>query len=165
MQSAAQSSHEPNTSATMRASYLTHMCMQTLSPQLAATELEMPKTTRRLVAKHVGNSVREVAHIIDTPLQPPSDDEVLVKMTHVGINGGCETFRARGEFACVLLPPTHAIVLPGSTYALLAFCCSYNTTFHKYSTSRTTQSAENTNAKFFHTNGNATLTSGTTRNE
>lgn len=29
----------------------------------------------------------------------PGEGEVLVKVTHAGINGGCETFRARGEHA------------------------------------------------------------------
>lgn len=63
---------------------------------------------RRLVAKHVGQSVRDVASVIEAPVQQPGDDEVLLSMTHVGINGGCETFRARGEFACA--PPRAACI-------------------------------------------------------
>ena len=61
---------------------------------------ELPHSTRRLVARHTGASVRDVAHVIDSPLSAPQADEVLVKLTHTGINGGCETFRARGEHLC-----------------------------------------------------------------
>jgi hypothetical protein len=42
---------------------------------------------------------------------------VLVKMTHVGINGGCETFRARGEHLCVPGPfRLHVAVPQGAPY-------------------------------------------------
>jgi hypothetical protein len=60
----------------------------------------VPKTTRRLVGRHVGSSFREVAHVVESPLPELEEGQVLVKMTHVGVNGGCETFRARGEHWC-----------------------------------------------------------------
>lgn len=59
----------------------------------------VPKTFRALVAPAVGKSFAEVATIqeLDTPedLQP---DEALIRVEYAGINGGCETFRARGEY-------------------------------------------------------------------
>jgi hypothetical protein len=64
-------------------------------------ELEaVPLVTKRLVAKCSGASFREVAHVITSPLTKLEEGQVLVRMTHVGINGGCETFRARAEHAC-----------------------------------------------------------------
>lgn len=61
---------------------------------------QVPTATKRLVAKRTGASFREVAHVITSPLPELEEGQVLVRMTHVGINGGCETFRARGEHAC-----------------------------------------------------------------
>lgn len=59
----------------------------------------LPTTYRRLVAKKTGRSFRDVAQIIETPLRMPSEGEVLVKVAYAGVNGGCETFRSRGEYA------------------------------------------------------------------
>lgn len=52
------------------------------------------------MARQTGSSFREVAHVVDVPLPTLEEGQVLLRMTHLGINGGCETFRARGEYAC-----------------------------------------------------------------
>eukprot|EP00775_Hariotina_reticulata_P004107 gene4107-4353_t len=59
----------------------------------------LPTTYKRLVAKHTGRSFREVAEVVEDPLPVPGPNEVLIKLKFAGINGGCETFRARGEYA------------------------------------------------------------------
>lgn len=59
----------------------------------------MPKTYRALVAGRVGASFREVATVEELPIPTLAEGEVLVKVLYAGVNGGCETFRARGEFA------------------------------------------------------------------
>ena len=60
---------------------------------------QLPATYRRLVAKGCGRSFREVATLTPPlPLPTPGPKEVLLRMRYAGINGGCETFRARGEF-------------------------------------------------------------------
>lgn len=59
---------------------------------------QLPTTTRKVVAKHVGGSFREVATVVEEPLPELGPGDVLVRVKHVGINAGCETFRARGEF-------------------------------------------------------------------
>lgn len=65
-----------------------------------AKQQQIPTYTRRLVARHKGTSFREVAHVVEAPLPALQEGQVLVRMTHLGINGGCETFRARCEHAC-----------------------------------------------------------------
>jgi len=59
----------------------------------------IPKSFRALVAKHVGTSFSDVSTIIDidTPTEL-KNDEVLIRVEYAGINGGCETFRARAEY-------------------------------------------------------------------
>mmetsp|Transcript_30828 Transcript_30828/g.101986 ORF Transcript_30828/g.101986 Transcript_30828/m.101986 type:complete len:396 (+) Transcript_30828:74-1261(+) len=56
-------------------------------------------TYRALVAGSVGEQFRDVAKIAEVALKELAEDEVLVKVVYAGVNGGCETFRARGEFA------------------------------------------------------------------
>ena len=64
-----------------------------------ATVRPVPTTYRALVAGGTGESFRDVAKVavVDTPAL--AADEVLVEVRYAGINGGCETFRARGEHA------------------------------------------------------------------
>ncbi|OEU10065.1 NAD(P)-binding protein [Fragilariopsis cylindrus CCMP1102] len=60
----------------------------------------VPTTFRALVAKSAGKSFADVATI--TNIAVPSSlekDEVLIRVKYAGVNGGCETFRARGEHA------------------------------------------------------------------
>lgn len=96
----------------------------------------LPKTCKRLVARHTGSSFAAVAEVQEIPLPEPGPGEVnmqdyrsvmrvlaravppsccatclapafahtiaciiqvLVRVHYAGINGGCETFRARGE--------------------------------------------------------------------
>jgi len=58
-------------------------------------------TYRALVAGSVGDSFRSVAKVVELPIPTLAEGEVLVKVVYAGVNGGCETFRARGEFAFV----------------------------------------------------------------
>lgn len=59
----------------------------------------LPTTFKRLVASKCGNSFRDVAVITEVPMVMPGEGEVLVRIEWAGINGGCETFRVRGEQA------------------------------------------------------------------
>lgn len=59
----------------------------------------VPKTHRALVATKAGNSFAEVAAIIDIETPELKEDEALVRVEYAGVNGGCETFRARAEHA------------------------------------------------------------------
>jgi len=59
----------------------------------------LPKTYRALVAKKVGNSFAEVATVVEKPMPDVKAGEALVRVEFAGVNGGCETFRARGEHA------------------------------------------------------------------
>lgn len=67
--------------------------------ELPSQQPALPATFQRLVARRVGRSFREVAEVEEAPLLLPGPGEVLVQLHYAGINGGCETFRARGEFA------------------------------------------------------------------
>lgn len=60
---------------------------------------EVPSTFRRVVAERAGESVRAVAAVQEQKTLEPGEGEVLVQVMTAGINGGCETFRARGERA------------------------------------------------------------------
>jgi NADPH:quinone reductase-like Zn-dependent oxidoreductase len=57
-----------------------------------------PATYARLVATVHGASFRDVA-VLEAGLQVPAPGpgQALVRVTHAGVNGGCETFRARQE--------------------------------------------------------------------
>lgn len=70
----------------------------------AATSAEMnspaiPSKYRALVAKAVGSSFSEVAKVKNIPTPLVDEDEALIQVKYAGVNGGCETFRARGEHA------------------------------------------------------------------
>lgn len=59
----------------------------------------MPSSFSRLVALTTGPSFRDVAQMsVCHDVRPPGPGQALVRVTHAGINGGCETFRSRGEF-------------------------------------------------------------------
>lgn len=60
---------------------------------------EVPSSFRRMVADRSGESVRAVATIQENATPKPGEGEVVVRVVTAGINGGCETFRARGERA------------------------------------------------------------------
>ena len=68
----------------------------------------LPATYRRLVARRCGDSFRAVAEVqggcpmptaATAGAAPLQEGEVLVRVHYAGVNGGCETFRARGEHA------------------------------------------------------------------
>jgi NADPH:quinone reductase-like Zn-dependent oxidoreductase len=67
------------------------------SPGLPTNNL--PTTYRALVAEATGQSFSQVAQVRTLPTPSIDEDEVLVKVIYAGVNGGCETFRARGEYA------------------------------------------------------------------
>lgn len=59
---------------------------------------------RKLVAKNSGVSFREVAMVqsdlsLDELMHGLGDGELVIKVRYAGVNGGCETFRCRGEYA------------------------------------------------------------------
>jgi NADPH:quinone reductase-like Zn-dependent oxidoreductase len=63
-----------------------------------------PATYRRLVGKASGSTFREVARVLVGQSLPDlvaslGEDEVLVRVKYAGVNGGCETFRCRAEYA------------------------------------------------------------------
>ncbi|GAB4813339.1 hypothetical protein N2152v2_000385 [Parachlorella kessleri] len=59
----------------------------------------LPSSYRRLVARRTGDTFRDVAEMEEAPLPTPGEAEVLVRVLYAGVNGGCETFRCRGEYA------------------------------------------------------------------
>eukprot|EP00200_Dunaliella_tertiolecta_P002762 CAMPEP_0202340696 /NCGR_PEP_ID=MMETSP1126-20121109/2022_1 /ASSEMBLY_ACC=CAM_ASM_000457 /TAXON_ID=3047 /ORGANISM="Dunaliella tertiolecta, Strain CCMP1320" /LENGTH=399 /DNA_ID=CAMNT_0048931433 /DNA_START=39 /DNA_END=1238 /DNA_ORIENTATION=- len=61
----------------------------------------LPTKFLRLVAERAGSSFREAVQVETTPIEAvqPGQGEVLIQVHYAGINGGCETFRARREFA------------------------------------------------------------------
>lgn len=69
----------------------------TPEPPAESAARPLPETYRRLVASRCGDSFASVATLQSLPLPKPAAGEVLVRVTHAGVNGGCETFRARGE--------------------------------------------------------------------
>lgn len=54
-----------------------------------------------LVGERTGTNFSEIATLKSLPLETEriGPDEVLIKVVFAGVNGGCETFRARGEYA------------------------------------------------------------------
>lgn len=67
----------------------------------AASAAELPTTYRALVGEVTGKSFSDVATVKSLPLDAINlgDDEVLIKVVYAGVNGGCETFRSRGDYA------------------------------------------------------------------
>mmetsp|Transcript_30713 Transcript_30713/g.45458 ORF Transcript_30713/g.45458 Transcript_30713/m.45458 type:complete len:379 (+) Transcript_30713:58-1194(+) len=59
----------------------------------------VPTISKALVAGATGSSFSEVAQIRDVPTPVVGEGEALIQVVYAGVNGGCETFRARGEFA------------------------------------------------------------------
>ena len=70
-------------------------------PLLASTLVadRLPATYNALIARSAGSSFSSVATVVQRPLPSVGEGEVLVRVTYAGVNGGCETFRARGEHA------------------------------------------------------------------
>lgn len=62
-----------------------------------ASRASPPPSFRRLVAPRTGGSLREVANLVTLDTPSPGPGEVLLRVKYAGVNGGCETFRARGE--------------------------------------------------------------------
>lgn len=61
------------------------------------TDVKVPKAFRALVAESVGNSFSDVATVIEIETPELKKDEALIRVEYAGVNGGCETFRARAE--------------------------------------------------------------------
>lgn len=59
----------------------------------------LPETYRSLVAESTGVSFGDVASITTRSMArlTVGDDQALICVKYAGVNGGCETFRARGE--------------------------------------------------------------------
>jgi len=63
-----------------------------------AVDTSVPKVFRALVAGSAGDSFSDVATVVELEDVPePKSDEALIRVAYAGVNGGCETFRARGE--------------------------------------------------------------------
>mmetsp|Transcript_70109 Transcript_70109/g.116450 ORF Transcript_70109/g.116450 Transcript_70109/m.116450 type:complete len:382 (+) Transcript_70109:115-1260(+) len=76
-----------------------HASVLPTSAPLTSAASAVSTTYRALVAGSVGDSFRDVAKIVELPMPELAEDEVLVRVVYAGVNGGCETFRARGDFA------------------------------------------------------------------
>ena len=66
--------------------------------------LAVPATYKQLVAFNTGPSFKAVAKVksgisLDQLIDSLESDEVVVQVAYAGVNGGCETFRCRGEHA------------------------------------------------------------------
>ena len=61
--------------------------------------VKLPATFKALVAASTGESFAEVPRVKELPMPELESGEVLVRVVYAGVNGGCETFRARGEYA------------------------------------------------------------------
>ena len=74
---------------------------QCISTSLDArtTSVKLPTTFKALVAASTGESFAEVARVAELPMPSLEPGEALVRVVYAGVNGGCETFRARGDFA------------------------------------------------------------------
>lgn len=64
-----------------------------------SNEMTIPKTYKALVAESSGDSFSSVARIKTLDIPIVQKDEALIRVSYAGVNGGCETFRARGEHA------------------------------------------------------------------
>eukprot|EP00537_Pseudo-nitzschia_pungens_P012817 CAMPEP_0172385572 /NCGR_PEP_ID=MMETSP1061-20121228/3236_1 /TAXON_ID=37318 /ORGANISM="Pseudo-nitzschia pungens, Strain cf. pungens" /LENGTH=380 /DNA_ID=CAMNT_0013114655 /DNA_START=110 /DNA_END=1252 /DNA_ORIENTATION=- len=62
-----------------------------------AVDTAVPKVFRALVAGSAGDSFSDVATVVELDVPEPKSDEALIRVAYAGVNGGCETFRARGE--------------------------------------------------------------------
>ena len=71
--------------------------------EAGAASLSLPATYKKLVAARAGASFRDVAKVttlsVDDLVGSLESDEVIVRVAYAGVNGGCETFRCRGEHA------------------------------------------------------------------
>ena len=68
-------------------------------PSVQSNTIAIPGMYKALIAEKTGESFEEVAKIQDLPIPTLDEDEVLINVRYAGVNGGCETFRSRGEFA------------------------------------------------------------------
>lgn len=75
----------------------------TMTAAAPQQQQQLPATFKRLVADRVADSFRAAARVEEAPLAELlgalGPGEVLVRVAFAGVNGGCETFRARGEHA------------------------------------------------------------------
>jgi len=67
----------------------------------SSSAADLPATYKALVGEVTGKSFSDVALVKSLPLDTINigDDEVLIKVVYAGVNGGCETFRSRGDYA------------------------------------------------------------------
>ena len=75
--------------------------METSTATPAGGTVLLPLRPRRCWAPRTGKSFRDVCTVVDIPLsafeQEPPAGCVTIAVGAAGVNGGCETFRARGE--------------------------------------------------------------------
>ncbi len=57
----------------------------------------IPKTYRKLVIKNLNSDFRSALEIVETELQQPQANEILIKNQFAGINGGFDTLLSQGK--------------------------------------------------------------------
>lgn len=81
----------------------THLGGHPPPSETRAPSLPLPATYKQLVAAEAGASFGDVAKVVtlslDELVASLAVDEVIVRVAYAGVNGGCETFRCRGEHA------------------------------------------------------------------
>ncbi|KAK3241151.1 hypothetical protein CYMTET_49064 [Cymbomonas tetramitiformis] len=78
-------------------SFRRHFCIAQDPQQNQENSLTLPATFKRLKAFRTGTTFEEVAEVVDERMPEVFPGEVVVKVLYAGVNGGCETFRARGD--------------------------------------------------------------------
>ena len=58
----------------------------------------LPATFRQLYAAKPGSGVADVAAVRELPMLSPGPGQALIEVRYAGVNGGCETFRARANY-------------------------------------------------------------------
>ncbi|KAK9862321.1 hypothetical protein WJX84_001807 [Apatococcus fuscideae] len=106
-------------------------CKQAVQMSAAATagadastgqQQQLPKSYKQVVAKGVAHSFREAAKISEVTSHQPGPDEAVIKVAFAGVNGGCETFRARGEFAFAGNKDKHDFALGAEGSGIVVAC-------------------------------------------
>ena len=59
----------------------------------------LPATRRRLLVRKPGR-LRDEVQLVTEPMPSPSDGEVAVRMKHLGINGGHDTWQGLSQNMC-----------------------------------------------------------------
>lgn len=95
----------PGTATCLAAQRPTGATPERHSPEPSTSALgDISRTYKKLVAHKAGPCLRDVARIeqdlpVEHLLAGLGNDEVVIRVRYAGVNGGCETFRCRAEYA------------------------------------------------------------------